>query len=91
MDEESFKKRPLSWWPSGNDLLPVTQCINSDVVFLLGNPNLYFESSDEITYEDSVFANHKSPISKNSIDLKIEEFINENNIKYLYININNIY
>ena len=85
LDEESFKKIPLSWWQLKNDLLPVIQCTNSDVIFSLGNPSLYFESSDKITYADSAFANHKLPISKNSSDLTIEEFINENNIKYLYI------
>ena len=85
LDEESFKKIPLSWWQLKNDLLPVIQCTNSDVIFSLGNPSLYFESSDKITYADSAFANHKLPISKNSSDLTIEEFIKENNIKYLYI------
>ena len=48
-------------------------------------PSLYFESSDKITFADSAFSNHNSPIYKNSSDLTIEKFINENNIKYLYI------
>ena len=59
LDEENFKNIRLSWWQLKNDLLPVTQFTNSDVIFSLGNPSLYFESSDEITHADSAFANYQ--------------------------------
>ena len=85
LDEENFKNIRLSWWQLKNDLLPVTQFTNSDVIFSLGNPSLYFESSDEITHADSAFANYQLPISKKSRNITIRDFINENNIKYLYI------
>jgi hypothetical protein len=87
LNRSDFSKIPfLSWWQLKNDLLPLTQYSNRNIIFTFGNPELFFKSKTDITSADKLFFNHLLPINyiKNN-KYNYVKFIKTNNIKLLYV------
>ena len=77
---------PIAWWQLKNDLLPLTQYTQNDIIFSIGNPDLFFDLKNEVSYSDSLYFKYLFPVNQEVLDKgDCGEFINRNNIKYLYL------
>jgi len=86
LNENDFAAIPLPWWQLRNDLLPVTQYTDNNVLFSIGNPNLYFQTKKIISYTDSLYYKYLFPVNKTVVEeLGCENFIKANNVKYIYV------
>lgn len=86
LNEKDFSSIPVAWWPLKNDLFPLAQYTDRNVIFSIGNPDLYFNKKKEISYTDSLFYKYLFPVNQQILeDGGVVNFINENNIKYLYL------
>ena len=85
LNKKDFESRPFFWWVQRNDLSPLMQFTDKDLIFSLGNPELFFEANKNSTVNDSIFYNHLTPISKGGGKYSALKFIKERNIKYIYV------
>jgi hypothetical protein len=72
----------FSYWQIKNDILPLTQYTNQNIIFSIGNPELYINSKKHIGEEDKQYYKLHLLINKKSNYIN---FIKVNNIKLLYV------
>lgn len=86
LSENDYSSIPLAWWQLKNDLLPLTQYTDNDVIFSIGNPNMFFKANKVVSHSDSLYYKHLFPVNQEILEKGVcTDFINRNNIKYLYI------
>ncbi len=86
LSENDYSSIPLEYWPVKIDLLPLTQYSDNDFIFSIGNPDLFFKGKKEMRYDDSLFFKHRFPVNNKIVENGgVVNFINRNNIKYLYL------
>jgi len=86
LNEKDFSDIMLVCWQSKNDLLPLTQYSDKDIIFSLGNPELYFLSNANVSSSDSLHYKYIFPFNKNrNNDINYYNIIDDKGIKYLYV------
>ena len=86
LSEKDYSSIPLAWWQLKNDLLPLTQYTDNDVVFSIGNPDLFFDLKNDVSYSDYLYYKYIFPVNQEIVEKEgCVEFINRNNIKYMYL------
>ena len=86
LSDNDYSSIPLAWWQLKNDLLPLTQYTDNNVIFSIGNPDLFFYFRKDASYSDSLYYKYLFPVNQ-GIAKKggCVDFINRNKIKYLYL------
>lgn len=87
LNETSYSSISFGWcWQLRNNLMLLAQYTNKDVIFSIGNPELYFKIKEQIRPSDTLYYKHIFPVNKSVIEGEgLISFINEHNIKYLYL------
>ncbi len=77
----------LSWWYPQNYLWPITQFTSAEVIFSLGNPELYMQVNPITTAADSAYLNYLAPASRqgNPTTPDVCAFIREQGIRWIYV------
>lgn len=87
LNETSYSSISFGWcWQLRNNLMILAQYTNKDVIFSIGNPELYFNIKEQIRPSDTLYYKHIFPVNKSVIEGEgLIGFINKHDIKYLYL------